>query len=528
MSTIKALGFLAALGTLSGAACAEIWGIPSDAHLVVSTGGAGGGRGSDGATPTSCTPGDAAVCPAGLVCDSNRNECVPPCQGTLRVRVTTDNSGTAQDIAKPYNQAIYDYMRELHAKGGLRGCDVDVSVADGHYDATLTSQVVTTWSQQPNWSEVASLFIFGTGPTQTVTQMSEVKGKVIIPGSYAGKFTSPQSLSVNVTYPDVNSQGQTSMVMSSKSSPGYPYVFFPATDYSTGIRIAIDAAWDIRQGKIAMVYDNTCAYCTDPLVAGKAHVLTKPGMTLAQDVDDVPQTSDPTKIPAIATEIKTLLDGEITKFLADPNYSPIRWLWCGNSVTSCAGVAKGAGQANADIQAQITDAAKQWTVRVIANNWGIGETSSSLCGTTGSAADCDDVLYGLFPVPRYSDTSAASGMQAMLDLHDRWAITDMEEGGVSTYQDVRYVQGYAAALMWRQAVDAALDAGHATPTGDDLKNALEKFDQVVLAGMTAGPIRFMPTDHRPQGSEWVYYLHGGALTLDKTYSLTLDPAWLGY
>jgi ABC-type branched-subunit amino acid transport system substrate-binding protein len=445
----------------------------------------------------------------------------------LRVRVTTDDSGTAQDIAKPYSQAIYDYMRDLQAGGGLRGCDVDVVVADGHYDATVTSQVVTTWSQQPNWSEVASLFIFGTGPTKTVTGMSEVGGKLIIPGSYAGAFTSPKSLSVNVTYPDVSSQGQ-SMLMSNKSSPGYPYVFFPATDYSTGIRIAIDAAWEIQPGKIVMVYDSTCAYCTDPLVAGKAHVISKPGMVLAQDVGDVPQTSDPTQIPTIAMEIKTLLDGEIAKVQADPNYSPVRWLWCGNSVTSCAGVAKGAGQANADIQAQVTDPARQWKVRVIANNWGIGETSSALCGSTGSAADCDDVLYGLFPVPRYSDTSHASGMQALLDLHDRWALRDMEEAGISTYQDVRYVQGYAAALMWRKAVDAALDAGHATPTGDDLKNALEQFDQVVLAGMTAGAISFTPTDHRPQGSEWVYYLHAGALTLDNSYSLSLDPAWLGY
>jgi ABC-type branched-subunit amino acid transport system substrate-binding protein len=531
MSTIRALGFLATLGTLSGVACAQILGIESDAHLVGSTGGMGGTGGTGSTTsrvPSSCTPGDAAACATGLFCDPDQNTCVPACQGTLRVRVTTDNSGTAQDIAKPYNQAIYDYMRELKAQGGVRGCDVDVVVTDGHYDATVTSQAVTSWSQEPTWPEVASLFIFGTGPTQTVTQMSAVAGKLIIPGSYAGAFTSPKSLEVSVTYPDVNSQGQTSMLTANKSSPGFPYVFFPATDYSTGIRIAIDAAWDIQPGKIAMVYDNTCAYCTDPLVAGKAHVLTKPGMVLAQDVSDVPQTSDATKIPAIAMEIRALIDGEIAKLQADPNYNPIRWLWCGNSVTSCAGVAKGAGQANADILAQAGDAAKQWTVRVIANNWGIGETSSALCGSTGSATDCDNVLYGLFPVPRYSDTSHASGMQALLDLHDKWAINDKEEAGVATYQDVRYVQGYTAALMWRKAVDAALDAGHATPTGADLKNALEQFQQVVLAGMTAGPISFKPTDHRPQGSEWVYYLRAGVLTLDNSYSLSLDSAWLGY
>src|SRR4051794_12118522 len=70
------------------------------------------------------------------------------CKGTLRVRITTDNSGTAQDIAKPYNQAVYDYMRELKATGGLRGCDVDADLQDGGYDATTTQNVVTTWSKK--------------------------------------------------------------------------------------------------------------------------------------------------------------------------------------------------------------------------------------------------------------------------------------------------------------------------------------------------------------------------------------------
>jgi branched-chain amino acid transport system substrate-binding protein len=279
-----------------------------------------------------------------------------------------------------------------------------------------------------------------------------------------------------------------------------------------------------------MVYDKTCAYCTSPLVAGKAFFSSSsvPGMTLVPDVDDVPQTSDTTMIPTIAAQIRAIVGAEITKVNASPgSYYPLRWLWCGNSVTSCAGVAKGAGQGNADIKAMVP-AANQWTVQVIANNWGIGETSSSLCGTgDGNKGDCDEVLFGLFPVPRYGDTSAG-GMQAMIALHDKWGAADNTDGGTNTYADVRFVQGYAAALMWQRAVEAALDAGHATPTGDDIKAALEAFTNVSLQGMTAGPISFTGKDHRPQGTEAVYYLHQGTLTFDTTYSLTLDPTWIGY
>lgn len=532
MSKSLNLALVVALGATAGsAACAQILGVEPDAHLTATTTTtATGGGTTTTASASSCVPGDAgaSTCGASRFCDPTSKMCVAACSGTLRIRITDDLSGTAQDIANPYTKGIVDYVRELNMNGGIRGCQIDYDVQDGHYDATVTHTVVAAWAAKPEWPEVNAIFLFGTGPTTNVYQMPEAAGKVIIPGSYAGRFTSPDPLSINVDVPDVNGAGMTTVTPTPKNSPGYPYIFFPATDYSTGIRAGIRAAWNVGAGKMAMVYDNTCAYCTDPLAAGKSYITSLPPMELAQDISNVPQTSDPAQIATIAAAIKTALDADIAKFKADPNYHPIKWLWCGNSVTSCAGVAKGAGQANADITAQITDASKQWKVRVMANNWGIGETSSSLCGHVGLAADCDDVLYGLFPVPRYGDTTNATGMQAMMDLHDKWDIIDKEDAGTGKYQDVRFVQGYAAALMWKKAVEEAIDAGHAKPAGADLKASLETFNQVDLQGMTAGPISFSKTDHRPQGNENIYFLHQAALTFQGPASLSLDGKWLGY
>src|SRR5262249_27802914 len=149
-----------------------------------------------------------------------------------------------------------------------------------------------------------------------------------------------------------------------------------------------------------------CAYCVDPIVAGKSYFGKVTSLKLAPDISTIPQTSDPNQIQPIAATIRAAIDADIQKYLANSNYVPIQWLWCGNSVTSCAGVAKGAAQGNADIKAMVSGS--PWTVRVMANNWGIGETSSQLCGyNDGKTSDCDGVLYGLFPVPRYGDTTVA-------------------------------------------------------------------------------------------------------------------------
>lgn len=449
------------------------------------------------------------------------------CEGTLRVRITTDNTGTATDIAPPYNHGVHDYLRHLNdSQGGLRGCPIDVDVQDAHYDPTNTEMVIDAWRQKPEWPEVSALFIFGTGPTTYVASKLTAEKKLIIPGSYAGSLATPMPLSTDVRYSEFNFVGQSMVKTVHKTSPGYPYIFFPATDYSTAIRIGIQAAWKISSGRMAMVHDaaDQCLYCVDPLAAGKSYIQELPGMLLGEDLI-VPQTSDLTEGPVIVKKVTDYMKKEIDKKRGNPSYVPVGWLWAGNSVVSSSYVGKGAAEAQQLINRAFPDPKNQWQLRVMVNNWGIGETSTKICGSS-----CAGLVYGLFPVPIYGDTRNSIGMTQLMRVHDTYREKDHEPR--DKYADVRYVQGYVAALMWREAVERAIDAGHRKPRGEDLKDALETFQNVVLEGMTAGPISFSAKDHRPQANESVYKLDAvnsrSGFTFVDQYSIELAPQWLGY
>lgn len=444
------------------------------------------------------------------------------CVGTLRVRITTDDTGTATDIAPPYNYGIYDYLRKLNDKqGGIRGCKIDVDMKDAHYDPAITETVVEAWRQLPEWKEVSTVFVFGTGPTTRVGPRLIEEKKVIIPGSYAGSLASPVAINKSIVYPDTNGQGDQIDATATKTSPGWPYVFFPATDYSTGMRLGIQAAWKISSGRIAMAHEiqDKCLYCVDPLVAGKSYVRQLPKMLLGDDLI-IPQTSKPEDGPTILAAVDAYIKKEIDRKKADPKYEPVSWIWSGNSVYASSVLGKGVFAAQKLIDAAGFGAT--WKLRVMANNWGIGETTPSFCG-----ADCADTFYGLFPVPRYADVSNASGMTDLLNTHDEYRAKDGHPN--TRYQDVRYVQGFVAAQMWKKAVEKALDMGHPTPTGEDIKNALETFKEVTFDGLTAGPISFSPQDHRPQSNESIYVIDAkGELRFVDKVSISLDQTWLGY
>ncbi|MDC0676288.1 bifunctional serine/threonine-protein kinase/ABC transporter substrate-binding protein [Sorangium atrum] len=452
------------------------------------------------------------------------------CTGVLRVRITTGDTGTATDISPPYNYGVYDYLRHLNdSQGGLRGCPIDVDMKDAQYDPAKTEEVIEAWRQQPGWSEVSTLFVFGTGPTTRVAPRLMEEKKLIIPGSYAGSLATPVPISADVSHAEFNALGQSAAATEHKTSPGYPYIFFPATDYSTAIRIGIKAAWKIAPGRIAMVHDtiDKCLYCVDPLAAGKAYVEELPGMMLGEDLI-VPQTSSLEDEGRIVDAVLGYVKREIEKKRADPSYVPTSWFWAGNSVLPSSFVGKGAAAAQKLIQQAFPGPEKnRWQLRVMANNWGIGERTLAICG-----ADCAGIFYGLFPVPVYGDTQHSSGMAEMLRIHR--AYREKDGHPLELYQDQPYVQGHAAALMWREAVERAIDAGRTHPTGEDLKAALEGFQNVVLDGMTAGPISFSAKDHRPQANESVYTIGGGAdgggvgFRFVDHCSIELDAKWLGY
>jgi ABC-type branched-subunit amino acid transport system substrate-binding protein len=471
------------------------------------------------------------------------------CEGTTYVRIASDFSGAATDIGIPHFWGIYDYLRNLNAAGGIRGCSIDIDVKDNSYTPAKTIDIVNGWrTTDPHWKDVSALFIFGTGPTTAVGPQIMTEKKVVIPGSYAGSLASPAATRKDVRYDAMNADFNTATLDDSKDSPGWPYIFFPATDYGTAIRLGVQAAWTIQPGRMSFAHDTAdkCAYCVDPLAAGKSFLPSLQGMSIGRDLI-IPQTSAASDAPKIHAAVDAFFNdattGELAHFTsantaAAWNYEPVSWVWSGNSVYASAILAKEivAVQQRIDtdpaVQAILAGNKRNWKIRVIANNWGIGETTTTICGV-----DCNkDVIYGLFPVPRYAEPNS-SGMGQLTALHDHYANLDttapppapITPRKLEDYRDVRYVQGYAAAAMWAKAMNLAIDRGSKNPTGEELKSALESFNGQDVDGLTAGPITFTGGDHRPQSSASIYRVdQNGSLSFVNKFAIGLVPDWLGY
>jgi hypothetical protein len=326
-------------------------------------------------------------------------------------------------------------------------------------------------------------------------------------------------------YTELNAEGQPVAATERVTTTAFSNVFFAGTDYSTGIRIGLRTIRDrLGGGKIAFVHasEQECLFCTDPLLAAKAFVRSQGDFEMGPSII-VPQTSDARAEDVITPIITAYFQQEIDKKTADDTYSPVKWLWSANGVTSSALVGKAAAAAQAMIDRAFTEPSKGWKIRVFAGNWGISERTAEICGDPCRSGD---FFYGLLPVPDYRN-QPLEGMAAMLQIHDDQRALNGDSPRL--YQDAQYVQGHAAVLMWRTAMEKAIAAGNSSPKGADLIAALESFQEEPLRGMTAQPITFRSDDHRPQAAENVFrVVASDPLEFYDTVSVELDDTWLGY
>jgi branched-chain amino acid transport system substrate-binding protein len=131
-------------------------------------------------------------------------------------------------------------------------------------------------------------------------------------------------------------------------------------------------------------------------------------------------------------------------------------------------------------------------------------------------------------------------MAKVMQQHDKWRAIDQQnaagaDGGASgnarapvSYRNVRYVQGYVSALMFRIAAERVLANGQKI-TGDTLKAALETFRNVETGGLT-DKLTFTPTDHRGQSTESIYKISStGSLVYEPPdRRIFLENSWLGW
>ena len=122
------------------------------------------------------------------------------------------------------------------------------------------------------------------------------------------------------------------------------------------------------------------------------------------------------------------------------------------------------------------------------------------------AKEAAEGVTGVMPHVPYG--TPVPGMKALVDFHKANHPTDTH--------DAMYVRGWAAAIVWVEALKRADKAGKLT--GEGVRAALETFKDFDLGGL-ASPVTWTATDHRPSTKTAVYQVQGGKLVKVEDYDM---------
>jgi ABC-type branched-subunit amino acid transport system substrate-binding protein len=426
-----------------------------------------------------------------------------PCQAPIRVRVLYDMTGPTRDVGNDTGKGVYDYLRELDDGGGLRECRIDVDVADTKYDPAATLAAYQAWQARPEWPEVSAIFVQGTPMAQLVAPRAADEHKVVVSSSYAGELAAPSFVSHDVSVPSLNDAFVQGRVPVTKKSPGYPFAFFQATDYTTSARIAINHAW--RQGakRVGFFYCTTSAFCTDPVDGAKLFLEQLGGTQVGRDL--AVELAEPED--SVASKVRTFFEQELAHKKADPSYDVVDWIWFGDTRAELASVGKALASVKSDLGLGVS---------VVTNTYGLDEALYGACG---------DACVGMLGVQAFyawGDPTAAA-MPDVERVHAKYRALD----GDGPHQTVGYVAGYATTAAFRIAATAVVDAG-LPMNGDNLRVAFERFQNQPLEGL--GAVSYTTLDHRPQGTARIYRVAaGGRLeAVGQPITITLAPEWIGW
>ncbi len=494
--------------------CSQLLDIPSDRYVVpVSSIDAGEGQDASG-DPASMTDATDNTEDAQAPLDGP-SDGAQLCQGTIGVRVTADLLGPTKVVSEPLFFGHYDHLREINESGGIRGCKLDIQWQEVASDPTKIGTAYAEWKQDPSWSTVVSVITGSTPETLGITEAALAAGDkvVVISGSYLSALASPTAISKKVSFPEMSVDFKEQQFDTVKTSKGYPYNFYPGTDYATGARIAMYHV-SMQGGKRVGFFHCTSDYCKSPLEAAKTTAVTKYGLKIGRDL--VIEQTD--KADVIETNVLKYFQEEIDHKKADASYAMVDWVWMGNTTGTTALLGRALARVRSELVPKVN-------VQMIVNNWGFDEMLYGLCGDA-----CVDHVHGIAPILPYGDARAA-GMAAVARIHDKWRGIDAQSqdgGGVGPYQNIRYVTGFLNVKLLQLAIEAVLDRGKPV-NSTEIKAALESFRDVAMGGLTS-PITFKPTDHRPQSTEFIYKIGAdGKLVYEPPdRTIFLEEEWLGW
>jgi branched-chain amino acid transport system substrate-binding protein len=444
------------------------------------------------------------------------------CSGDIHIKALFDASGPTSDVGLSWYKATMDYIRDLNEKeGGIKGCQIKVETLDYGYNTAAAMSAYAAWkADTKSWDETVAILGWGTNDSVPLAQNAKNDKKPYISASYFAALGTPESIQGSATIPvlsdftEVPFEAQISVA-------GAPYNFFAGTDYSTGARIAMFYV-ALQKGNRVGFFHCMADYCTGPLNAARQGAKDQNvarGRELIVELTDTQETYN--------TKVADYFRQELTHQKANPDYTIVDWVWSGNTTKTTAYMAKALANMKALAAAGDITLPQNTNVQLIVNNWGFDEMLYGLCGPPNATNPCVDKVHGIMPFAAYGDTRAPD-MNKVTALHDRWRAIDGEPT-TTAYKNVRYVAGYVNVLVFKKGVEAVLASGKSL-TGENLKAALEKFNQESTGGLTAN-ITYTETDHRPQGTESIYKINAsGNLVLEggQPFSIKMEDAWKGW
>ncbi|MGQ0503811.1 MAG: ABC transporter substrate-binding protein [Myxococcaceae bacterium] len=393
-------------------------------------------------------------------------------------------TGPVADQTAPLNAGLLDSIRDANDNGGILGHPIEIQYEDFQYVPQNALDLYNKYKADTEaWAKVST--IFGTGTADTLKLGPELvkDSKAFMTFSYAGSLASPSPVKKTITLPDNSTVAI--------DTPGFPYVFFAGTDYSTMVRVGLEFVKKQGGRKVAFAYCSV-GVCTEPIPAGKLHAAA---LNLQVTADIRPEL----------TETQEQINAKVSAFFA--NNPDTDWVWIANTRVTAVRTAK---------------AVKQFGppgVKMIVNTNAFDEAVFGECSN-----DCVSNYFGVLPVAAYGDLRYP-GMDAVVALHDRIRAADGQP--TTLHANLQYLKGYLTFFIWRKAVEQVLQAGQEL-TGPNIKAAFETFSGLDTGGVSP-PLTFTPTDHRPMSRGRIYSINSfGKFQYEDEPTVELKPEWLGW